>query len=195
MLLLFTISCLAPLATGNTCRVSADPHRCPVAALPRDSGHGPLAFGMRCCIPAGGKKISLPVPQPPVHGILQAGQWRGSHFLLQGIFLTLVGYSPWSYRESDTIKGLTLSLYFFTFPQPTTPPQSRTTPSLVPGFGWARDSSTQWPHQSREEVCFHTLLEDDTGQCSPAPPCLRLHPVPRHGQRAAVGHGGFVLLT
>ena len=67
-----------------------------------------------------------------------------SHFLLQGIFLTAVGYSPWSYKEWDTIEGLTLSLSL-------SPP---------PHLGaWVcmgkRFKHTLWPRQSREEVCFH----------------------------------------
>ena len=113
----------------------------------------------------------------------------GSHFLLQGIFLTVVDYSPWSYKEVDTIEGLTLSLYFYTFPQPNTPPQSRrTTPSLVPGFAWARDSNTHCGPSSLERGVFPPSLKMAQGNVPPAPPCLCLHPVPHHGQRTAGGH-------
>ena len=157
MLLLFTISCLAPLATGNACRVGADPHRCPVAALSHDSGHDPLAleFHLRCCIPAGGQKNRSPLPSAPcprdspgkiLEGSLEKKLLTSavSHFLLQGIFLTAVGYSPWSYKEWDTIEGQTLSLSL-------SPP---------PHLGaWVcmgkRFKHTLWPRQSREEVCFH----------------------------------------
>ena len=83
-----------------------------------------------------------------------------SHFLLQGIFLTVVGYSPWSYKESDTIEGLTLSLFHF---------PSAHHPTLVPGFAWARDSNTHCGPASLERRCVSILLEDSTRQCSPSP--------------------------